>query len=125
MCRQPRRNQDADDEEREAAGVSKEDWDKASAWDDEDGADAAPGDAAGLRNGSFVVWPENWRTVHHFLLVQRCWRLKPMGSLMGYDWIQVEARLRQCGVHRPRSMRRELDRLAMMETPALQEINRE
>lgn len=123
MCRQPRRNQDADDEERQSAGVSREDWDKASAWADEDTPTSTSDD--NLRNGSFVVWPENWRTVHHFLLVQRCWRLKPMGSLMGYDWIQVEARLRQCGVHRPRSMRRELDRLAQMEGPALQEINRE
>lgn len=76
-----------------------------------------------LANGSFGVWPENVRTVGLFIAVRRCWRIAPMGGVMGFDWIQVESRLRQKGV-RPNRLRRELDRLELMEGAALQELHR-
>lgn len=43
---------------------------------------------------------------------------------MGFDWVQVETRLRQKGVRRPRALHRELDRLELMEGAALEELAR-
>jgi hypothetical protein len=65
------------------------------------------------------------RTVSLFCAVRRCWRVAPMGGLMGFDWIQVEHRVRQKGVRRPRALRLELDRLELMEGVALEELGRE
>jgi hypothetical protein len=47
-----------------------------------------------------------------------------MGGLMHFDWIMVEHRLKQKGVTRPRVLRRELDRLELMERAALEELHR-
>lgn len=96
-------------------------WDAASAWADEGGE--PPPDT--LPDGSFAVWPENLRTVGHFCTVRRFWKVAPMGGLMHFDWIMVEQRLRQKGVTRPRVLRRELDRLELMEAAALEELHRE
>lgn len=100
--------------------MDKAAWDAAAAWDDED--QGAP--VATLANGSFGVWPENQVTVQNFCTVRRFWRVAPMGGLMHLDWTQVEARLRQKGVTRPRVLRRELDRLELMQDAALEELHR-
>lgn len=70
------------------------------------------------------MWPQNVRTVQYFCAVRRFWRVAPMGGLMHLDWIMVETRLRQKGLTRPRALRRELDRLELMQDAALEELHR-
>jgi hypothetical protein len=120
-AKQPKKNPEAEHAERQNFNIDQAAWDAAGSWADDD--ETAPaGDL--LPDGSFGVWPENVRTVSLFCSVRRCWRVAPMGGLMGFDWIQVEARLRQKGVTRPRALRRELDRLEIMENAALEELHR-
>src|SRR5262249_34450535 len=67
--RRPRRDEEADDEERRHAGVSQSEWDAASAWaDDESGRGAGP----------FIVWPANWAMLQVFLACQTQWEHHPM-----------------------------------------------
>ncbi len=42
----------------------------------------------------FAVWPANERSLNAFLLVNRQWRVGPMGGYLGLDYQQVESVLR-------------------------------
>lgn len=90
--------------------------DAAFAWADEPTtAGLAP---ALLPDGSFAVWPENWQTLQLFMAVRRCWRMRPMGGVMGFDWTQVQSKMQILGVNR-RRMKREALRLELMEDAVL------
>lgn len=90
------------------------------AWDDQA---APPCDDELLPDGSFPVWPENQRTVDLFCTVRRLWRVAPMGGVLSFDWVQVEARLRRKALD-GEALDRELDRLQVMEDAALEELHR-
>lgn len=95
--------------------------DEAFAWADEPAAaELAP---ALLPDGSFAVWPENWQTLQLFWAVRRCWRMRPMGGLMGFDWSQVQSKLQLLGLNR-RRMKREAGRLELMEDAVLTAVNK-
>lgn len=72
-----------------------------------------------LVDGSFPVWPENWATVLLFWQVQRLWRVKPFGGLIGLDWVQIQAMLALQGRRR---LGPDVARLAIMEDAALAEF---
>lgn len=100
--------------------MDQADWDAAAAWAErpaEDGQETAP--------ATFQVWPENWPTVLLFWRVRRCWRVAPMGGLVGMDWVQVQSKAQLAGVRGRRRLARELARLEAMEEAALEELSRE
>jgi len=95
--------------------------DAAFAWADEPGETAAV-DYDVRPDGSFAVWPENWETVCLFWSIRRCWRLRPMGGVMGLDWCQVQARMQLKGLDAAR-MTREEARLELMESGVLEALD--
>ena len=40
------------------------------------------------------MWRDNAPTLKLFLAARRCWRLAPLGGVIGYDYPNLEARLR-------------------------------
>lgn len=66
--------------------------DAAFAWADEPGEPGQPV-AAARPDGAFEVWAENWDTVAFFWSVRRCWRVRPMGGVMGFDWVQLRSKM--------------------------------
>ena len=52
----------------------------------------------GREDEAFGVWPENARAVEIFLAVRRCWRSAPLGGVVGYDYPNLESRLRMMKV---------------------------
>lgn len=84
--------------------------DEAFAWADEPGERPA----AARADGAFEVWEENWDTVCLFWSVRRCWRMRPMGGVMGFDWTQVQSKMSLKGFDAAR-LAREEKRLELME----------
>jgi hypothetical protein len=130
-AKQPQRNPEADNAERQSWNTDKAAWDAASAWADEDEGTAA-GDEP--EEGSFVVWPENWETIRLFWSVRRCWLFStsaklvgmsviPIERVTGLNWPAVESKMRLRGLGR-RRMLRESARLELMEEEALKEFAR-
>lgn len=89
--------------------------DAAFAWADEPGERVA----APRADGAFEVWAENWDTVSLFWSVRRCWRLRPMGSVMGFDWVQVRSKM-QLKRFDDERMEREEARLELMENAIME-----
>lgn len=48
----------------------------------------------------FELWPENELPLLAMMRCRNCWRIAPMGGLIGLDWSQVEIRLRQMRISR-------------------------
>lgn len=92
--------------------------DTAFAWADEPGE---PGQrkAAPRADGVFEVWEENWDTVLLFWSVRRCWRVRPMGGVMGFDWPQVRSKM-QLKRFDDERMEREDARLELMENAIME-----
>lgn len=68
------------------------------------------------------MWPENWDTVQLFLLVQTQWRTGPMGSVIGLDYVAVDAAIRMSGITiTPETF----DGLRIMESAALEAMSSE
>jgi hypothetical protein len=42
----------------------------------------------------FAVWPENARAINAFLVASRLWRVGALGGVLGFDYQQIEAKLR-------------------------------
>lgn len=95
-------------------------WEAAAAW-----AEEPPEGEPGTEPATFAVWPENWPTVMLFWRVRRCWRMAPMGGLVGMDWVQVESKAHLAGLRSRRRLARELARLEAMEEAVLEEMSRE
>jgi hypothetical protein len=72
-------------------------------------------------DGSFAVWPENWDTVLLFWACRRCWRLKPMGGLMGMDWTTIQAKMGMKGLDAA-AQARECARLELMEDAVMEAL---
>lgn len=97
-------------------------WDAAAAWAEQP-PEPQPGDGAEL--ATFSVWPENWPTVLLFWRVRRCWRVAPMGGLVGMDWQQVQSKAELTGLRGRKRLAREIARLEAMEEAVLEELSRE
>jgi len=72
----------------------------------------------------FAIWPENWQTVRVFISLSRCWRHDGMsGQFLGIPRVDIESALAMFNI-RPTKKRALLDNLLMMESAALEVMNR-
>lgn len=106
-------------------GITRQAADAAWGWADEPVAapDALPCpellDYDLQSDGSFAVWLENWDTVLLFWACRRCWRLKPMGGVIGMDWTTIHAKLQMKGLSGD-ALARESSRLELMEDAVME-----
>lgn len=121
---QPTKNDKATDDDLAAVypGLDVATADAAWSWADEPAPEVpAPPCPALQSDGSYGVWPENWDTVLLFWQVRRCWRLRPMGGVMGYDWTTIASKMTMNAMTAP-AMAREQTRLELMEDAVLEVI---
>jgi len=67
------------------------------------------------------VWDENEAALRAFLRCRRCWRLAPMGGIIGLDYAQVVAVLRAMRVKNLDEVLQDLDAMA---DAAIEVLNR-
>lgn len=104
--------EDSRQSELEGLGI---DADAAAAWLAQQEAE----NEAACSDQTFVVWPQNWRTVLLFLKLQTQWRRLPDGALDGLRWEAVDLALRRA---RPPLEEQDLvfDQLIAMEHAAVE-----
>ena len=68
------------------------------------------------------VWEENWRSVLLFLTIQTQWIIKPIGGLLGLNYVAIESGMRMSGIKK-KERPKIFDDLRIIEHTVLKIIN--